>query len=148
MIYLELLGCEHEKVEREPRRVGIGAHLEKNRRTRGLARGNPQQNAQAHQGSRPGRRRGDDHPGEAEIRTVMVEPLQKTGLATSIGDTIKSLILEFDGEDRLIATEIWVPPRVSRRVFSNWRHARRAQNPYGRNESWRARCSRRVSPDL
>ena len=30
----------------------------KNRRTRGLARGNPQQNAQAHQGSRPGRRRG------------------------------------------------------------------------------------------
>ena len=90
----------------------------------------------------------DDHPGEAEIRTVMVEPLQKTGLATSIGDTIKSLILEFDGEDRLIATEIWVPPRVSRRVFSNWRHARRAQNPYGRNESWRARCSRRVSPDL
>ena len=43
---------------REPRPVGIGAHLEKNRRTRGLARENPQQNAQAHQGSRPGRRRG------------------------------------------------------------------------------------------
>src|SRR5204863_7227813 len=35
---------EHEKVGREPRPVGIGAHLEKNRRTRGLARGNPQQN--------------------------------------------------------------------------------------------------------
>jgi len=49
----------------------------------------------------------DDHPGEAEIRTVMVEPLQKTGLATSIGETIKSLILEFDGDDRLIAMEIW-----------------------------------------
>src|SRR5439155_2465695 len=34
--------------------------------TRGLARGNPQQNAQAHQGSRPGRRRGvevDGHSG-------------------------------------------------------------------------------------
>ena len=46
--------------------LGIGAHLEKNRRTRGLARGNPQQNAQAHQGSRPGRRRGvevDGHSG-------------------------------------------------------------------------------------
>src|SRR5712692_1548289 len=57
-IYLELLGREHEKVGREPRPVGIGAHLEKNRRTRGLARGHPQQNAQAHQGSRPGRRRG------------------------------------------------------------------------------------------
>jgi hypothetical protein len=42
-IYLELPGREHEKVEREPRPVGIGAHLEKNRRTRGLARGNPQQ---------------------------------------------------------------------------------------------------------
>src|SRR5207245_3692821 len=57
-IYLELLGWEHEKVGGEPRPVGIGAHLEKNRRTRGLARGNPQQNAKAHQGSRPGRRRG------------------------------------------------------------------------------------------
>jgi hypothetical protein len=31
-------------------------HLEKNRRTRGLAGGNPQQNAQAYQGSRPGGR--------------------------------------------------------------------------------------------
>src|SRR5712692_3573172 len=65
-IYLELLGREHEKVGREPRPVGIGAHLEKNRRTRGLARGNPQQNAQADQGSRPGRRRGvevDGHSG-------------------------------------------------------------------------------------
>ena len=51
-------GGEHEEVRREPRPVGIGAHLETNRRTRGLARGNPQQNAQAHQGSRPGRRRG------------------------------------------------------------------------------------------
>src|SRR5439155_11209302 len=58
-------GAKHEKVGREPRPVGIGAHLEKNRRTRGLARANPQQNAQAHQGSRPGRRRGvevDGHP--------------------------------------------------------------------------------------
>src|SRR2546425_13163509 len=54
----KLVGWEHEKVGREPGQVGIGAHLEKNRRTRGLARGNPEQNAQAHQGSRPGRRRG------------------------------------------------------------------------------------------
>src|SRR5438874_13625612 len=51
-------GERHEKVGREPRPVGTGAHLEKNRRTRGLARGNPQQNAQAHQGSRSGRRPG------------------------------------------------------------------------------------------
>src|SRR5882672_5891221 len=59
-------GGKHEKVGREPRPVGIGAHLEQNRRTRGLARGNPQQNAQAHQGSSPGRRRGvevDGHSG-------------------------------------------------------------------------------------
>src|SRR3989441_1805665 len=54
----KLVGWEHEKVGREPGQVGIGAHLEKNRRTRRLARGNPEQNAQAHQGSRPGRRRG------------------------------------------------------------------------------------------
>src|ERR1700730_3918777 len=62
----ELPGGEHEKVGRKPRPAGIGAHLEKNRRTRGLARGNPRQNAQAHQGSRPGRRRGvevDGHSG-------------------------------------------------------------------------------------
>ena len=58
IINLELLGREHERVGREPRPVGIRAHLEKNRRTRGLARGNPQQNAHAHQESRPGRRRG------------------------------------------------------------------------------------------
>ena len=49
----------------------------------------------------------DDHPGEAAIKTVMVEPLQKKGLPTSVEDTIKSLILEFDSEDRLIAIEIW-----------------------------------------
>src|SRR6202047_5582239 len=47
--------------------VGIGAHLEKNRRTRGLARGNPQQNAQAHQGSRPGRRRGVEVDGHSDL---------------------------------------------------------------------------------
>src|SRR5437867_3148080 len=58
---------EHEKVGREPRPVGIGAHLEKNRRTRGLARGNPQQNAQAHQGSRPGRRRGVEVDGHSDL---------------------------------------------------------------------------------
>lgn len=34
------------KVGREPTPVGIGAPLENNRRTRGLTRGNPQQNAQ------------------------------------------------------------------------------------------------------
>src|SRR3989454_2922052 len=67
MIYLELLGGEHERVAREPRPVGIGAHLEKNRRTRGLARGNPQQNAQAHQGSRPGRRRGVEVDGHSDL---------------------------------------------------------------------------------
>ena len=39
-------------------RVGIGAHLEENHRPRGLARGNPRQDAQAHQESGPGRRRG------------------------------------------------------------------------------------------
>ena len=49
----------------------------------------------------------EDHPGEAAIRTVMVEPLQKKGVATSIEDTIRSLILEFDSEDRLIAIEMW-----------------------------------------
>src|SRR5271169_1911505 len=65
-IYLELRGGEYEKVGREPRPVGIGAHLEKNRRTRGLARGNAQQNAQAHQGSRPGRRRGVEVDGQVE----------------------------------------------------------------------------------
>src|SRR5712691_7592830 len=58
---------EHEKVGREPRPVGIGAHLEKNRRTRGLARGNPQQNAQAHQGSGPGRRRGVEVDGHSDL---------------------------------------------------------------------------------
>src|SRR5207245_11386214 len=58
---------EHEKVGREPRPVGIGAHLEKNRRTGGLARGNPQQNAQAHQGSRPGRRRGVEVDGHSDL---------------------------------------------------------------------------------
>src|SRR6202030_3292895 len=56
-----------EKLGREPRPVGIGAHLEKNRRTRGLARGNPQQNAQAHQGSRPGRRRGVEVDGHSDL---------------------------------------------------------------------------------
>src|SRR5437667_8924454 len=66
-IYLELLGREHEKVGREPRPVGIGAHLEKNRRTRGLARGSPRQNAQAHQGSRPGRRRGVQVDGHSDL---------------------------------------------------------------------------------
>src|SRR3984893_405549 len=56
-----------EQVRREPRPVGIGANLEKNRRTRGLARGNPQQNAQAHQGSRPGRRRGVEVDGHSDL---------------------------------------------------------------------------------
>jgi hypothetical protein len=37
VVSLELLGWEHEKVRRQPRPVGIGTHLEKNRRTRGLA---------------------------------------------------------------------------------------------------------------
>src|SRR5438874_4670760 len=60
-------GERHEKVGREPRPVGTGAHLEKNRRTWGLARGNPQQNAQAHQGSRPGRRRGVEVDGHAGL---------------------------------------------------------------------------------
>ena len=32
------IGWQYEKVGREPRPVGIGAHLERNRRTRGLAR--------------------------------------------------------------------------------------------------------------
>src|SRR5881296_2900880 len=67
MIYLELLGGEHEKVGREPRPVGIGAHLEKNRRARGLARGNPPQDAQAHPGSRPGRRRGVEVDGHSDL---------------------------------------------------------------------------------
>lgn len=49
----------------------------------------------------------DDHPGEAAIKTVMVEPLQKKGLSASVEDAIKSLILEFDSEDRLIAIEVW-----------------------------------------
>src|ERR1700726_3793747 len=35
--------------------------------TRGLARGNPQQNAQAHQGSRPGRRRGVEVDGHSDL---------------------------------------------------------------------------------
>ena len=52
------LGWQYEKVGREPRPIGIGAHLERNRRARGLARENPQQNAQAHQGRTPRRRRG------------------------------------------------------------------------------------------
>src|SRR5437870_4652172 len=63
----KLVGWEHEKVGREPRPVGIGAHLEKNRRTRGLARRNPQQNAQAHQGSRPGRCRGVEVDGHSDL---------------------------------------------------------------------------------
>src|SRR2546425_10282169 len=63
----KLVGWEHEKVGREQRPVGIGAHLEKNRRTRRLARGNPQQNAQAHQGSRPGRRRGVEGDGHSDL---------------------------------------------------------------------------------
>src|ERR1700681_4546457 len=59
---------EHEsKVGREPRPVGIGAHLEKNRRTRGLARGNPRQNAQTHQASRLGRRRGVEVDGHSDL---------------------------------------------------------------------------------
>src|SRR5438093_6189495 len=33
----------------------------------GLARGNPQQNAQAHQGSRPGRRRGVEVDGHSDL---------------------------------------------------------------------------------
>src|SRR4029077_12971231 len=56
-----------EKAGREPMPVGIGAHFEKNRRTRGLARGNPQQNAQAHQGSRPGCRRGVEVDGHSDL---------------------------------------------------------------------------------
>src|SRR5213593_420274 len=63
----KLVGWEHEKVGREPKPVGIGAHLEKNCRTRGLARGNPQQDAQAHQGSRPGRRRGVEVDGYSDL---------------------------------------------------------------------------------
>jgi hypothetical protein len=47
-INLGLLGGKHEKTGRGPKPVGIGAHLEKDRRTRGLARGNPRQDAQAH----------------------------------------------------------------------------------------------------
>src|SRR4030095_15121893 len=39
---------EHEKVGHEPRPVGIGAHLAKNRRARGLARGHPRQNEEGH----------------------------------------------------------------------------------------------------
>src|SRR4030095_7559996 len=61
----KLLGREHEKAGREPRPVRIGSYLEKNRRSRGLARENPQQNAQAHQGSRPGPRPGEEGEGES-----------------------------------------------------------------------------------
>ncbi len=61
----------------------------------------------------------DDHPGEAAIKTVMVEPLQKKGLPSSVEDTIKSLM----------------PAPVSQRAFSKWPPARRAQSRYGRNES-------------
>src|SRR5258706_3520714 len=65
--HLDLLGWDHEKVGREPRPAGIGAHLEKNRRARGLARENPRQNAQAHQASRPGRRRGVEVDGYSDL---------------------------------------------------------------------------------
>src|SRR5262249_27109500 len=44
-----LNGEEHEEIRREQRPVGIGAHLEENRRAGGLARGHPQQDAHAHQ---------------------------------------------------------------------------------------------------
>lgn len=50
----------------------------------------------------------DDHPGEAAIKTVMVEPLPRKGLLpTAVEDTIEGLILEFDNEHRLIAIEVW-----------------------------------------
>jgi uncharacterized protein YuzE len=59
----------------------------------------------------------EDHPGEAAIKTVMVEPLMKQGLPTSVEHTIKSLILEFDSEDRLIAIEIWGASTVLPKSF-------------------------------
>src|SRR5260221_10800420 len=65
-IYLELPGPEHEKVG-EPGPVDNRADLEKNRRARRLARENPRQNAQAHQGSRPGRRRGVEVDGHSDL---------------------------------------------------------------------------------
>jgi uncharacterized protein YuzE len=49
----------------------------------------------------------DTHPGEAAIRIVQAEARWQQDLPNSIKETVKSLMLEFDSEDRLIAIEVW-----------------------------------------
>ena len=49
----------------------------------------------------------DEHPGEAAIKLIQVEPRPRKDLPASIDDAVKSLILEFDSEDRLVAIEVW-----------------------------------------
>ena len=49
----------------------------------------------------------DSHPGEAAIRIVRAEPQWQRDLPDSIEKTVRSLMLEFDSKDRLVAIEIW-----------------------------------------
>ena len=49
----------------------------------------------------------DEHPGEDAIRIVEAQACPHEGLSTSIKETVASLMLEFDREDRLVAIEVW-----------------------------------------
>ncbi len=59
----------------------------------------------------------DAHPGEDAIKIVKVEPQWQKDLPDSIQKTVKSIMLEFDNEGRLIAIEIWGASSGLPRVF-------------------------------
>ena len=48
----------------------------------------------------------DEHPGEAAIKLVEVRPAQTAPLPSSIQAALEGLIVEFDGEGRLLALEV------------------------------------------
>jgi hypothetical protein len=76
-------GCER-------RPVGIRAHFKKNRRSRGLARRDPQQDAQARQGSRPGHRRAIDIPKGKQVDESAFKVLVRQAVALNSSGKSKS----------------------------------------------------------
>ena len=59
----------------------------------------------------------DTHPGEAAIGIVEAEARWQKDLPDSIEEAIKSLMLEFDSEGRLIAIEVWGASAVLPKEF-------------------------------
>ena len=49
----------------------------------------------------------DVHPGESAIKLVKAQVRPEQEVSSSIDKAVRSLILEFDDEDRLIAIEVW-----------------------------------------